>query len=81
MQRAILMRQHTTICDKCKEEIDERKVWILKCPPDYKGIDYDLCFDCVNEIMGLGKSFTLGDMAAKMAGKQYGAYHGTNQGY
>ncbi len=71
------MRQYIAICDKCKRVIEKRKVWVLTCPLSYTGIDYDLCFDCVNGIMGLSKSSTPGDTAERMARDQYAS----NQGY
>ena len=61
------MKKHTTICDKCGNEIEEQKVWVLKCPSDYKGIDYDLCFSCVDIVMDLHKSGSLGDVAKRMS--------------
>ena len=45
------MKEYRTICDLCNKKIEEGRVWVLKNPPEYKGVDYDLCYECVNKIM------------------------------
>ena len=46
-----MRRMETKItCDFCEHAIINGEAWLLKCPDRYRGIDYDVCVDCVDII-------------------------------